>query len=299
MNDRIRLSAAVTLVLAFVLTACKGAGGGPPIDHPAGDALVLRVHNEGGFVPIEYIFTSAPSFTLLGDGRVFVPGAQIEIYPGPALPSLNVRRLSEAGIQAVLEEVLKSGLFAADAQYLGAQTYVADAQDTIFSLHTAGGDATIRVYALGIVSAGDSHPGISSAELAAHAALYTLNTRLMDLDSWLPDGSWAEAEWTAYRPDTLRLLVRNADAEQPDASGIPNTVVPWPTSEDPSAFGAPANGATGARCGVVAGTDAVTWYDTLSAANQLTRFTAGGHRYAVAVRFFLPDEPLECPPNTY
>jgi len=229
-----------------------------------------------------------------------VPGAQIEIYPGPALASTNLRTLNEKGIQAVLREVEATGLFIADAEYLGAQNFVADAQDTVFSLHAGGRDVTIRVYALGILSPGDNHPGVSAAELAAHVALNHLMERLMSLDSWLPASAWVDVGWTAYRPDAMRLLVRNADADQPGGSGIDNQLLPWPAAEDPAAFGAPTSAAIpDARCGVVAGADAILWYDTLSSANELTRFTYDGHNYAVSPRLFLPDEALECPPSSY
>lgn len=300
MSVPVRRGAPLLLTAAILLTACQGAGNGIPIEHPEGDALVLRITNSGGFVPVEYIFTNTPTFSLLGDGRVVVPGAQIAIYPGPALPALNVRQLTEAGIQAVLAEVEKTRLFVADAEYLGAQNFVADAQDTLFTLHAGGREVTIRVYALGIVSQGGSYPGISAEELAAHAALLRLSERLMDLDSWLSADAWADPSWSAFQPDAMRLLVRNADADQPDGSGLTSQLMPWPIAEDPATFGAPVSGSPDeARCGVVAGADAVTWYQALSSANQLTRFTHAGHRYAVAVRFFLPDEPLECPASVY
>ncbi len=102
-------SAPLLLVSSILLAACTGAGSGGPIAHPAGDRLVLRVTTQGGFIGPGVLFTSFPGFSLLGDGRVMVPGAQIELYPGPALPAVNVRRLTEAGIQAVLDEVLKTG----------------------------------------------------------------------------------------------------------------------------------------------------------------------------------------------
>jgi len=296
MSVLVRRGAPLLLAALTLLAACKG--GGAPIEHPEGDALVLRITNQGGFVPAEYIFTNAPTFSLLGDGRVVVPGAQVAIYPGPAFPSVMVRQLTESGIQAVLAEVEKTRLFGKDAEYLGAQNYVADAQDTVFTLHAGGREVTIRVYALGIVSPGESHPGISAEELAAHAALLRLSDRLTTLELWLPADAWAGPS-SAYKPDAMRLLVRNADGDQPDSSGIPYPLVAWPTAEDPATFGAPINGGTGSRCGVVAGPDAQAWYDTLAAANQLTRYTYGGHRYQVSVRFFLPDEPLECPAGAY
>jgi hypothetical protein len=45
---------------------------------------------------------------------------------------------------------------------------------------------------------------------------------------------------------------------------------------------------------VVEGPEVVTWYAALEAGDQLTRWTGGGHRYAVAPRPLLPDEVADC-----
>lgn len=95
-------------------------------------------------------------------------------------------------------------------------------------------------------------------------------------------------------PEALRLLVRNADADPPDDSGIGNQLLDWPADSDPDTFGDQASDGT-IRCGVVSGLEAKDCYSALSGANQLTRFVSGDHRYEVTVRFQLPDEPLECP----
>lgn len=288
-------SAPLLLVSTILIAACSGPGSGGPIEHPGGDQLVLRIASQGGFIGPSWVFTSFPSFSLLGDGRVVVPGAQIEIYPGPALPAVNVRRLSEAGIQAVLNEVFKSGVFSESAEYRGAQNVVQDAPDTVFTLVANGRQVTVLVYGLGTLADRTSVPGMSAEELATHTALLHLSERLGNLDAWLPASGWADPEWTPFQPDAVRLLVRNADADQPDESGIANEFVAWPTSDDPATFGAPVGRVADARCGVVSGPDAATWYRALSAANQLTRFTHAGHRYEVNVRFMLPDEELTCP----
>lgn len=288
-------SAPLLLVSSILLAACTGAGPGGPIEHPAGDRLVLRVATQGGFIGPQFRFTSFPGFTLLGDGRVIVPGAQIELYPGPALPAVNVRRVTEAGIQAILDDVLRTGVFSSSAEYRGAQNVVADAPDTVFTLVANGRQVTVLVYGLGTLPEGTTHTGISAEELATHAALLHLSERLMNLDAWLPANAWADPTWTPFQPDALRLLVRNADADPPDGSGIANQLVDWPTSDDPATFGAPAGALLDAQCGVVSGPDAAVWYQALSTANQLTRFTHGGHRYEVSVRFILPDEAPTCP----
>jgi hypothetical protein len=284
------------LALALLLAACTAGPGGSegPIAHPNGDELVLRIEYRGGFPGPDFLFTAFPSFTLTGDGRVIVPGAQIELFPGPALPAVNVRRLNEAGIQALLNEVAQSRLFGASIEYRGAQNCVMDASDTVFSLRADGREVEVVVYGLGTLDPAGQCPGVSAAEIAAHGALSRVNDRLMNLDGWLPASAWSEPSWRPFQPEALRLLIRNADADPPDGSGIGNQLLDWPSGSDPATFGDPTNAAE-LRCGVVSGQNATDWYEILSGANQLIRFVKDDHRYQVAVRFMLPDEPLECP----
>lgn len=282
----------LTLAAAVLLTACGGLGSsGEPIGHPTGDALILRVSYSGGLAGPGWDLLGSPGFSLLGDGRVMVPGAQIAIFPGPALPAVNVRRLSEAGIQAVLADLAGTGLFTTNVEFGGAQNCVMDASDAIFALHADNRDVTVKIYGLGTLDGGGGCPGVSATELAAHATLTRLQDRLQNFDAWLPSGSWAN-EWQAYHPEAMRLIVRNADADEPDRSGTPSGLVAWPASSDPATFGADTE--FGLSCGVVTGNEANEWYDLLGQANQLTLFTRGDHRYAVSVRFLLPDEPPEC-----
>ena len=205
-----------------------------------------------------------------------------------------VRQLSEDGVQAVLREVLDTQQFELSAEWTGASGMVADAADTVFTLHAVGREVVVRVYALGTVDGNELPPGVTVSERQAHQALTALEQRLATLDQWLPASAWIDDEWQAYRPDALRLLVRNADNDEPDASGIQGSEVPWPMSEDPAAFGR-ATSLDGYRCGFVAGTDAEAWWDALQDANQLTRWVGGGHRYEVTPRPLLPGEAQECP----
>lgn len=286
------LPAALALSL---LTACSSGPGGStgPIDHPSGDDLVLRVEFGGGMIR-DFFLTSFPTFTLTGDGRVIVPGAQIDIFPSPALPAVNVRKLTEEGIQLILKEVARTGLFSKDANLQAAQNFVADAGDTIFILHAGGKDVTVTVYGLATFDVEGNYPGVSADELAAYRTLSRLSQQLGNLDAMLPASSWVDKDWQPYHPEGLRLLVRNADADPPDESGIGNALVDWPVDSDPAIFGDPASDGS-LRCGVVSGKDADDWYAAFSSANGLTRFVKGDHRYQVTVRFQLPDEPMECP----
>ena len=296
---------AIILVLAcLALAGCsRGGGGGQPsaspapggdIAHPAGDALVLSVANSGGFVAPDFLLGALPSFALTGDGRVLVPGAQIAIFPGPMLPSIQERRLTEAGIQAVLAAVAETGLFKADLDLRGANAMVADAADTIFTLHADGREVTVSVYALGFLDGANPPQGMSGNEVLAHRALSVLQQRLSGLEQWLPADAWADTGWKPYEPDAFRLYVRNADAEPPDGSGLPPQAPRrWPTSADPATFGEASSGDL--RCGVVTGADGATWLAELRQSNQLTRWAAGEHRYSIIPRPLLPYEVDSCP----
>jgi len=285
-----------TLVLALAACGSTGAGSDPPISHPGGDALVFRIENSGGFVTPEFLFGNLPALTLIGDGRVIVPGAQDAIFPGPALPAIQERTLTAEGVDSVLRLVAASGQFGSSAEWRGAQAMVADAGDTIFTLHADGRDVTVTVYALGAVGPGNGVQGISAAELAAHRALSSLAEQLGAPEIRVPSTAWTAA-WHPYLPDALRLLIRNVDGMGPDPSGLPSQELPWPTSADPAAFGAPTAFDPAMRCGVVAADDARAWLDALAGANQITRWVAGEHRYSVTARPLLPDEPRTCEAN--
>lgn len=276
--------------MSVALGACASGGSSRtgPIPHPVGDALIFRINTEGGFVAPETVVTHVPEFSLMGDGRVIVAGAIDMIFPGPAMAPLLQRTLNEDGIQAVLRMIADTGMFTQDRELRGGMQHIADAPTTTFTLHADGRDVIVSAYALGML---DQLP---ADEAAAQRSLLSLQQRLSTVDSALPASAWTETAWHAFGPSALRLFVRNADADPPDPSGIANQLLPWPTANDPAALGGPSNQL--GQCVVVTGADASAWLRVLAQANQLTRFVAGTHRYAVRVAGLLPDEPPRCPP---
>jgi hypothetical protein len=285
-NRRRSLCLATLLGLALVTAACRGGGAGAtPVAHPSGDALILRVAQRGGFAPPVQALTQLPSFSLLGDGRIVVPAAVDARYPAPLLAPLTERRLSGAGIQAILRETLATGLFAEDHEYLGARSRVMDAPDTLFELFAGGRDVSVRVYALGIET--DS---LSAAEADAHRTLLRLSQRLAMPDEWLPTGSWSDDSWHAFPAPALRLLVNDAEDEVPDPAGIGFTFRAWPGTLDPSG----GESIAGWRCMLAEGAEATTWLSALEGATTLTRWTSGPHRYHVLPIPLLPDQPRSC-----
>ena len=291
------------LILLLALAAACGRTGGSPspsggsggIPHPTGGELVFRISYAGGFALPMSDVTNLPAFTLTGDGRVILPGAMIDIFPGPLMPAVQVRQLTESGVQTVLQTIAATGQFGGSVEWRGAQNFVADANDTIFTLHADGRETIVKVYGLGTVGPGiEPPPNFPAAEMAAHQALQRLVDRLTTMDQWLPATAWADAAWREYEPSAMLLIARNADNDPPDDSGIGITEVEWPVAGDPAAFGEPTT-LPDMRCGAVTGEDAAAWLAVLSTANQMTRFTADGHKYEVTVRPLLPDEPGTCP----
>jgi hypothetical protein len=298
-------TAGTLIVTGLLLASCSGGAGGGSgaspapsgdVTHPTGNALILSIAFRGGFVAPDFLLGALPSFVLTGDGRVLVPGPQIEIFPGPALPNIQQRRLTEAGIQAVLRAVAQTGLFKADLDLRGANAVIADASDTVFTLHADGREVTISVYALGMLDVTNPPPGMSRNELLAHRALTALEQQLQSPEQWLPADAWADTGWQPYEPEALRLYVRNSDAEPPDAgSGLPPQAPrAWPIAGDPASFGKLMSSAD-LRCGVVAAADGAAWLAELRQSNQLTRWAAGGHRYSIIPRPLLPHEERSCP----
>jgi hypothetical protein len=301
-------------VVLTLLAACAAPGGGsqgasPPddrddgetsggIEHPGGTEPIVVVEQSGGFVPVQFMATQVPSLAILGDGRVIIQGAQTLEFPGPALPALMERTLTEDGIQEVLRTIEDTGLFTSDVELNGAQGVVADASNTIFTLNAGGEEVTVSVYGLGAVLPDtEPPPGMTSGEIEAHRILVRLNEGLTTLDTWLPATAWEREGWQPYEPEAFRLYVRDVTGQPIDGGGLPEQVREWPTDDDPAAFGEeePFFG-DGTRCGVVDGELGALWLEELNAATQMTLWTTDGeNRFSVMARPVLPHEDPACP----
>lgn len=286
---KVRTLIAPVLVMGIVATACANAsrppGGGPGdagIDHAAGAGdLILRISNEGGFLPAEFMLTAMPGFSLFGDGAVLTPGAQIELYPGPALPPLVATRLTEEGIQAVLRAALDAGLDQ-DRDYtdLGA-VGIADASTTVFTLTIDGATHVTRIYALGELQ--QQPVGMSDDEFAARARLLDFQSSIQDLRGTLPAGSVGDD--AMFAPAGLRLFVSDYRGER----DLLQMAIEWPLATPLAEFGEPA-AAAAYRCAAVTGDDLDAVLPLAREANQLTPWRSQGVSYAIAFRPLLPDE---------
>ena len=253
---------------------------GPGSSYPHGaDQLVLRIDTSGGFVAPQQTLQQMPSFSLYGDGRVITQGAQTEIYPGPALPSLVVTSITPSGVQSILKDALAAGL---GESHSYATMTVSDMPTTTFTLDVDGETHTTRVYALG---AGSSGPGMSAEERNARAALERLSSEVTDLRGSLPAGSVGPDR--PYAPEGLRVFVQPYDGQRDPMLHEPE--MGWPFSTPLAKFGEKTS-ADGVMCGTVTGTDLTPLLNAARSANQLTPWTSQGKQYSLTFRVLLPDE---------
>ena len=273
--------------LAAVLLVAGGCGrltgsGSEGTRHPTGaDELILRVETGGGFIAPSYSLRQIPGFSLYGDGRVITQGAQIEIYPGPALPSILETRLTEDGIQAILEAARDAGLFGPDRHY--DYPGIADAPTTTFTLDADGAEHVISAYALG---EGQDATGLSEEDAEARAKLARFQGKLTDLRSWLPGGSVGDEAQLSF--DELRVYVQPY-AQAPD-QGLVEPKVDWPLDPPLSTFGEPVTDLQDTRCGAVSGDELTALLPLVRGSNKLTPWTSAGSEFLLLFRPLLPNE---------
>ena len=278
--------AAASIVFLLFLMSCADApadpGAGNGIDHSTdGNDVLVRVAFEGGFVPLEWTYRSLPSFSLYGDGTLVLPGAQMELYPGPALPAISTRAVTEAGIQATLEEVLRAIQGVPDEMLDMGSVVIADAPTTVITIHAGDVDRTIKAYALSELT--ERPQNMSVDEFQARRQLQDLVTKLGGLETWLPEGSLGTE--SMYEGSGARLFV--SEYRKVD---LPQEPIKWPLGGNLDRFGDLATGSDTYRCGVVEGADWAALRGSATQANELTPWTESGARFSILFRPLLPDE---------
>ncbi|RFU19754.1 hypothetical protein [Geodermatophilus marinus] len=270
---------AVALPVAAVLAGCaqRGETAAPPPASPAeGPArLVLEVEHTGGFVTPEMLAGRLPLVAVLADGRVVTQGAQIAIYPSPALPSLQLWQLDADGVQTVVDRAVAAGV--TDTGDLGSPA-IADAPSTRFTLVTDDGTEVREVYALGMEV---DDPALTPEQRTARGALQGL------LDVLTDPGTTLGAEGPEpYEPEAVAAVVRPWTAD-PD-SELVQPEVSWP---GPALPGEDLDARLGLSCVVARGDEADAVLAAAAGANVLTPWVAAdGTRWALTLRPLLPHE---------
>lgn len=222
----------IVLILAAGLGLAACGGGEPsrteqpptttgPAEPPAisydadPTSVVVDVTPLPGFVPAEIAVDSRPRFRLYGDGTVIARPAD-EALGG--FPALDTYRLSEAGIEWVLELADTEGLLSPAPDY--GQPGVTDVGTETLTITAGGVQVSHSVYAPGFE---DESAGLTTAQLAARAAFGRFVERVALLPRARPDLLAGPAE--PYTPESVAVFAFELD---PATEGA--TVEDWPLS---------------------------------------------------------------------
>ena len=289
MNRRSFLAAAVVTPVLAAVAACGDdskkstvptplpnddntlPGSAPPtgIAHPTGaQEVVLKLSYEGGFVPAGTAFVNTPALLVSGDGHVYTPAITPAIFPGPLLPSILVKTITESGIQRMLAAVKRAGLFVT-ALDLSGGTGVADASNTVLTINAGGKNYVQSAYAL----------GADSPESPARQALLGAVNIISDVAGVAGEVNLGED--TPFVADKYRFQARPVDQAELDSQQPAPTIVDWPALTTLPL-------ASAATCATV---NAAAVGSLLVDAKQNTYFKDGDIVYQLAAAGVLPGDP--------
>jgi hypothetical protein len=288
------------IACAALIAACTGSGSASPSASPASPSgspgssatsgpdpdtatYWLRAMTTQALPPINR-FPSQPAVVITGDGQWITQGPVMEIYPGPLLPNLRSRQVSEAGRAAILVAAKDLGLLDGRTDFSAGPVLAGGVSGRIEL--TVGGrriEITGNPASLMECVTAPCEPPAGSA--AAFAEFWR---RLGDLPSWIPGELGPDVE---YVSPAYAILVGHAPL--PDAS-LPQPPMVWPLAQPLALFGGPVAGGT-ARCGTASGDDATTLRAAFAKANVLTQWAQDPSTSAtlgVTVRPMVPGEDV-------
>lgn len=281
---RLRGTLIAAAVPLFLIAACAqpdtGTDAGAPAPDPSaaspqsGDELVARVESYGGFVPPDRTIGTLPAVSVYADGRVITEGPVPAIYPGPAMPNIQVLTLDADQLQ----QVVKEGAATVKPGTDFGQPNVADAPTTRVTVKTGQDVQSVSVVALNEAQAKD--PMLTDTQQDARAKLAAYVKKLRDLGSG--DGDTASKP---YEPESLAVLARPWTKQ---SGGEPaQAEAAWPGPALPGDY---LNPALKIGCVLVTGAELDTVTAAAKKANQMTPWTADGQKYLISFRPLLPDE---------
>ena len=274
-----------TLFLALLLLAgCASSGASPST--PSG--FSLRAWVTQAIEPVAGFGMGGSSLAISG-GRVIVPGPIPSMFPGPILPNLQQRTISQNGIDAIVAAARAAGLLDGPTDLSGAPLPGAPTGHLLFVIDGVEREVVGRTDSqiVCITTPCEAPP----ATPEAFGGFWSL---LSNLDAWLPGELGSQ---TPYDPERLAILLTEPklDATLPPASAG------WPLDGPMSKFGVVFSSPEGippVRCGVVEGEDLAAALLAFRNGNELTRWTdETGDERGLLVRALVPGEPDPCLPG--
>ncbi|MEV6850336.1 hypothetical protein [Actinoplanes sp. NPDC051411] len=278
------IAAAVPLVVLLGACAQQTAAGSPtgstgsPAESreegttaktPAANDLVLRTETYGGFVAPDMILGRFPQISVYGDGRVISQGPVPSIYPGPALPNIQVSMITPGLVRQLVQEGLSAGV--RNGSDLG-QPGVADAPTTRVTVVTAAGKQVVTINALSEAPSNDRRLTADQRDARAKIAAYVKKLGALPKNP------------TAYQP--IAMVVYAAPWTKPASGPVPPAKA-WP---GPALPGPDIDPATRAGCVAVTGDQTARVLTAAKGANALTPWTTGSRQWRIVFRPLLPDE---------
>jgi hypothetical protein len=287
-----------------ILAGCATSSGAPgeanpdsPSDLPA-DTAVVRVEQTGGFVTAQTNFSRVPTLAVYADGRAITEGAQIKIFPPPALSSLQVAQLSEAQVERIVDLADDAGLLVNGIEY--GEPGISDATTTVVTIVSGGTTYVHEAYALAGAGSdlGDGGlPGLDEAANEARATLTSFITEATEIAGSSEAEIWEPAAYGLQATPAVAPVTEDPDGTD-DIEGVNGTdgtagtegmeddllepALPWELAD--------VDLAAAATCIPIEGDTAVELREQFAAANTLTRFDQAGVEYEVWIRPVFPDE---------
>jgi hypothetical protein len=247
------------------------------ISHPTGATdVILRMEHGGGFVPMGWLVTQAPYFTLYGDGTFIIQPLEDPDLAGgweSGQPRFLKGHLDEESVQSLLEHALTTGRLAVARDHYPFDN-IADASTTIFNINAGGFEKEVSVYALGEAFEGVPDP-------VDRAGFNQLAELLRSFEDRARSGALGEV--VLYEATHYRVTLMEAFG-QPVGQPVP---WPWehivPTDFEPvGEFGLPQ--------AVVSAADVAQLIDVPTGGHQGIAVTYEGADWLLGIRPLLPDE---------
>lgn len=277
---RTRLICSLAVVLALT-SACgddateltsQSADGGPA----EGEDLRLVIETGGGFVPVEVNLASFPELVVANE-TVWTPGAQIAIFPPPAVPAVQSAPLTDEDLADISARIDQDAeLF--DGVDFG-QPPVADLPSTTITVEQDGVERHLDVYALTDLT---DTAGLTAEQVDARRAVSDLISDVRAIVDQ-PDRNWEVAMTPQIRVSAIPL-------DQPTDNGEGGDPVTWPEGVEEPSFAGPSS----FGCVALSGAARDRVLEAASSANTLTTWQLPSGPHHIVLRPLFPGEP-GCP----
>ncbi len=222
---------------------------------------MLRVDHVGGYLPYDMTLTQIPS-TLLINTKMYLPGAVIMIYPGPALNPVEERTVKASTAAARARSLYKT-LVTPKGGW--GNPPVADAPTAKIMVTVDGKTRSAAIPALGITATG---PNLNATQVTARTKVQNALNAINGLTGTSQ----------LYKPRQIEAWVLDTEVNALEED-IPQPTLPWPT------------GVT-----VKVGCNPMATSQLPSAANSASRFQVGDKVFRAVFRPVLPLERV-CTPR--